>query len=69
MAVNKYCEITAEETAKRIGNISPSGVDKACTSALAKLRRNPRYRRLWREYGEARRSNNVGSLYPDEYGE
>jgi hypothetical protein len=66
MAVNKYCEITAEETAKRVGSITASGVDKLCTSAIAKLKRNPRYRRLWLELGRERRSNNVGSLAKDE---
>jgi len=68
MPIKPDWEMTAEEIGKRIG-ITGSAVDKACTSAIAKLKRNPRYRRLWLELGQARRSNNVGSLYPDEYGE
>jgi hypothetical protein len=65
MPLKQNCTLTAREVADEIGG-SPSGIEKLTVQAMAKLKRNPRYRRLWLEHGQERRSNNVGTVAKDE---
>lgn len=53
--------MTAEEAAKRLGDITTSGVDRATRSALKKLRRSPTLFLQWLEMAQERKSNNIGT--------
>ncbi len=61
--------MTCGEIAELMGDITEAGVIKAEQSALAKLRHNPKAKRLLELYklkAQSRRSNNLGTLTEDE---
>jgi hypothetical protein len=67
MSLYKYRhqEMTAKEISEATG-WSPTAIDNYTKRAVEKLRRNPRYRKLY-EMISGSRSNNLGTLAKDEY--
>jgi hypothetical protein len=68
MSIAKNRIMTAAEVAKHLG-ITASGVDKVEQAALNKLRRSATLFLMYAELQSDRRSQNIGTLMQDEYGE
>jgi hypothetical protein len=68
MSHRKHFECEASEIARVLG-ISESMVNKVTMLAIRKLANNRRYQRINQDHWYERRSNNIGSLARDEYGD
>ncbi len=68
--IKKYRVMELKEVAAAMGDISESGVAFLEKQALRKLRRSPMLYTLWLDsLSKQRRTQNLGTLCTDEYGE